>query len=360
MAASSPAKSNNGATDAAADAAQTPSSSNVSKSLRGLNKPKCFQCGNVARSRCPYQSCKNCCARAQNPCLIHVLKGNSSFPDKPPSSSSPLFDQQSTEASHSGNFHRLRQLSSNFAQFSNLQTPFRSRKPLTKKDAQIINEWRFLKLKEFQDRNIETETEAFDRYVQNVGLLEEIFLVNSVADDHNQDGQPPARNSSFDGDNAERVQVLKLNLGSNPVGIDNLRKLVQYIVDQGLMKLGNAELVDGTSDPEGFGIMTKKIKSLPGEGAIALSDLNDKLNKAINEDDLKACREAASEMFNWKTRRSLAEAAEILVSSQKDPKCDSSIQQQFYKNWVTPSTVDHEVLCRIDGQFSSLEEIEDL
>ncbi|KAL6548005.1 hypothetical protein OROHE_009710 [Orobanche hederae] len=103
MAASSPAKSNNGATDAAADAAQTPSSSNVSKSLRGLNKPKCFQCGNVARSRCPYQSCKNCCARAQNPCLIHgVLKGNSSFPDKPPSSSSPLFDQQSTEASHSG------------------------------------------------------------------------------------------------------------------------------------------------------------------------------------------------------------------------------------------------------------------
>ncbi|KAL6566133.1 hypothetical protein OROGR_001748 [Orobanche gracilis] len=288
------------------------------------------------------------------------LKGNSSFPDKPHSSSSPLFDQQSTEASLSGNFHRLCQLSSNFAQFSNLQTPFRSRKPLTKKDAQIINEWRFLKLKEFQDRNIETETEAFDRYVQNVGLLEEIFLVNSVADDHNQDGQPPARNSSFDGDNAERVQVLKLNLGSNPVGIDNLRKLVQYIVDQGSMKLGNAELVDGTSDPEGFGIITKKIKSLPGEVAIALSDLNDKLNKAINEDDLKACREAASEMFNWKTGRSLAEAAEFLVSSQKDPKCDSSIQQQFYKNWVTPSTVDHEVLCRIDGQFSSLEEIEDL
>ncbi|KAL6548006.1 hypothetical protein OROHE_009711 [Orobanche hederae] len=259
------------------------------------------------------------------------------------------------------NFHRLRQLSSNFAQFSNLQTPFRSRKPLTKKDAQIINEWRFLKLKEFQDRNIETETEAFDRYVQNVGLLEEIFLVNSMADDHNQDDQPPARNSSSDGDNAERiVQVLKLKLGSNPVGIDNLRKLVQYIVDQGLRKLGNAELVDCTSDPEGFGIMAKKIKSLPGEVAIALSDLNDKLNKAINEDDLKACREAASEMFNWNTKRSLAEAAEFLVPSQKDPKCDSSIQQQFYKNWVTPSTVDHEVLSRIDGLFSSLEEIEDL
>ncbi|KAG6399223.1 hypothetical protein SASPL_140699 [Salvia splendens] len=43
MAASSPAKSNSGGTDVSAP----PSS----KSLRGLNKPKCIKCGNVARSR---------------------------------------------------------------------------------------------------------------------------------------------------------------------------------------------------------------------------------------------------------------------------------------------------------------------
>ncbi|KAL5221296.1 hypothetical protein ABZP36_026009 [Zizania latifolia] len=40
-------------------------------SLRGLNKPKCIQCGNVARSRCPFQCCKSCCYKAQNPCHIH-------------------------------------------------------------------------------------------------------------------------------------------------------------------------------------------------------------------------------------------------------------------------------------------------
>ncbi|GFQ05058.1 hypothetical protein PHJA_002649900, partial [Phtheirospermum japonicum] len=299
---------------------------------------------------------KRCCAKAQNPCHIHVLKGNSSLLDKPPSSSSPLFDQQSTEVSHSGSFHRLRQLSSNFSQFSNLQTPLRSRRPLTKKDEKVINEWRFLKLKEFKDGNIEAETEAFDRYVQNVGLLEEVFLVKSADDE-----QSSLVNSSSDGENNEMVvQGLKLKLRSNTVRTDNLRKRIQFIVDQGLRKLGKTESVSGCnsdlSDREGHGIKDKKrIKSLQGEVAIALTDLNDKLNKARNEDDLKACREMASEMFRWNsnTKTSLAEDGEFVISSQKFPIYDS------YKKWVSPSTVDQEDLCRIDAQFSSLEEIED-
>ncbi|OEL32130.1 putative pectinesterase/pectinesterase inhibitor 24 [Dichanthelium oligosanthes] len=43
--------------------------------LRGLNKPKCIQCGNAARSRCPFQCCKACCYKAQNPCHIHASMG---------------------------------------------------------------------------------------------------------------------------------------------------------------------------------------------------------------------------------------------------------------------------------------------
>lgn len=69
------------------------------KTQRGLNKPKCIQCGNVARSRCPYRSCKSCCSKAQNPCHIHVLKSNSAFPEKSPTSSTPSSDQKSTQAS---------------------------------------------------------------------------------------------------------------------------------------------------------------------------------------------------------------------------------------------------------------------
>ncbi|XP_057773524.1 uncharacterized protein LOC130992793 [Salvia miltiorrhiza] len=334
MAASSPVKSSSGATDVSAP----PSS----KSLRGLNKPKCIKCGNVARSRCPYQSCKNCCAKAQNPCHIHVLKGNSSFPDKPPSTSSPLFDQQLSEASHSGSFNRLRQLSNNFAQFSNLQTSFRSRKPLTKKDAQVINEWRFSKLKEFRDGNIESESEAFDRYMQNVGLLEEVFRVSSEFDEQN---------------NERMVHELKLKLRSNPATTDNLRKRIQYIVDQGLKKVGKP---DDASDTEGEGGTTKKIKSLQGEKATALVDLNDKLNKARNEDELKACWEMVSQVFQWNTKKSDEEAAGESACREND---DSSTKQEshfFPPKWVNPVTIDQQALCQIDAQFSSLEEVHNL
>ncbi|KAL3619417.1 hypothetical protein CASFOL_036987 [Castilleja foliolosa] len=350
MAASSPTKSNSTTPEGTA----TPSSSNASRSKRGLNKPKCIKCGNVARSSCVYISRARAAVQKLKTLAIYmILKGNSSLPDNPPSSSSPVFDYQSTEVSHSGSFHRLRQLSSNFSQFSNLPTPLRSRRPLTKKDAQVINEWRFLKLKEFKDGKIEAETETFDRYVRNVGLLEEVFLVKSADDE-----QPSAVNSCSDGENNERVvQGLKLKLGSNMVRNDNLRK---RIMDQGLRKLGKTKLVDvgnsDLSDRLGRGITAnKRFKSLQGEVVIALIDLNDKLSKARNEDDLKACREMASEMFRWNsnTKTVLAEDDEAAISSQKFPKYDS------YK-WVSPSTIDQEVLCRIDAQFSSLEEIDDL
>ncbi|XP_051145437.1 uncharacterized protein LOC127261230 [Andrographis paniculata] len=353
MAASSPAKSNS---SAAADAA-TPSSSSAAKSQRGLNKPKCIKCGNVARSRCPYQSCKNCCAKAQNPCHIHVLKGSSSLPDKPPTSGSPLFDQQSTDGSHSGT-NRLRHLSSNFSQFSNLQSSFRSRKPLTKKDAQVINEWRFLKLKEFKERKVEAEGEAFDRYMQNVDLLEEIFLFNSASDN-----QIPDETSSED--NTKRlIQELKLKLRSSPARSDNFRKRIQYIVDQGLKKLKKVELAEGTSDPtdEGVGHLAKKIKLPQGERTMSLSDLIEKMNRAQNEEDLKACRDTAAQIFKWNSTTNSVETEEVQSSKEQNPTIEASITQPsslFPPKWVNPIAIDQSALCRLDAQFSSLDHIED-
>lgn len=38
-------------------------------------------------------------------------------------------------------------------------------------NAAAINVWRFSKLKEYKEENIEVENEAFDRYMQNVDLL---------------------------------------------------------------------------------------------------------------------------------------------------------------------------------------------
>ncbi|XP_044476700.1 uncharacterized protein LOC123204182 isoform X2 [Mangifera indica] len=127
MAASSPALSNN-TSHTHTILAATLHRETPQKTLRGLNKPKCIQCSNVACSR------------------------------------------------NSLRVASLRQLSNNFAQFNNVQMPLCSRKPLTRKDATVMNEWRFCKLKEYRDRNIEVENEASDRCMQNISLLEEVFL----------------------------------------------------------------------------------------------------------------------------------------------------------------------------------------
>lgn len=380
MAASSPALSNHSAdnapapspspaivpavstaTAAAAAALSSLPTTNASKNLRGLNKPKCIKCGNVARSRCPFQSCKSCCAKAQNPCHIHVLKGGSTLPEKIPASGSPVVDQQSTEASHSGSSHRaasLRQLSSNFAQFNNLQTPLRSRRPLTRKDAQVINEWRFMKLKQYRDSNIAAENEAFDRYMQNVGLLEEVFAVNSAEDEQNEDG-------STEDDNEAMINRLKLQLRSDPARIENTRKRMQYVIDQGLRKLRKLESGDNATDLSDLDALgkKKKAKTPEAEHVVAFSDLIDKLNKARNEEDLKACWEMKSQLFNQPKIEKQAESEDAEASIEQGSKASVPPTMPLGHSppkWFSTAFVDDEELRRLNEEFDSLENIEEL
>ncbi|XP_034672402.1 uncharacterized protein LOC117903980 [Vitis riparia] len=351
---------------AAAAAAATPSSiTSQPKNLRGLNKPKCIQCGNVARSRCPYQSCKSCCAKAQNPCHIHVLKANATFPDRTPSSSSPLFDQQSTEVSPSGTSLRvasLRQLSNNFAQFNNVQMPLRSRKPLTRKDAATINEWRFSKLKEYKNRNIEVENEAFDRYMQNISLLEEVFSVKSTPDGTTDHGisVSDAASPNLEDNSSVMVSWLKLRLKSNPTRSDNSRKRILEIVDRGLKKLN---YVNGLNDQNELPAGSKRPKTGRADRLSALSELIDKLNKARNEEDLNSCMEMKSQIFNTNTETSQAETEEVDTSTEQTAKDDLAPMHE--SNYTLPkflgtTEIDQESLNNIDAHFSTTVQIEDL
>ncbi|KAL5667596.1 hypothetical protein ACJX0J_019817, partial [Zea mays] len=98
--------------------------------LRGLNKPKCIQCGNVARSRCPFQCCKSCCYKAQNPCHIHVLKQSNTLPDKPSPATASSTEQPSTNLPATSSASRLAALQKLPQHFlKSLQT----KKSLTKK-----------------------------------------------------------------------------------------------------------------------------------------------------------------------------------------------------------------------------------
>ncbi|MBA0596170.1 hypothetical protein Gorai_013001 [Gossypium raimondii] len=296
-----------------------------------------------------------------------VLKSNSAFPEKTPSSSTPSSDQKSTQASSQATPLRIpsfRQLSNAFAQFDNLQV--RTKKHLTRKDAVALNEWRFSKLKEFKDRNIEIENDAFDRYMQNISLLEEVFSTKPVQDGSDEDEESKPSSTSQEDEALAMTSGLKLALRSNPVRSDNTRKRILQIVDQGIKKLQKSEPNNGATDPDDQNKLDnrlKKAKPLWVERSSMLSDIMDKLNKARNEEDIKSCLEMKAQLYN-----------QITMSTPTEIKDSDTLNEQDIKNNRTPGKVanypmpklfasmeiDQETLNKVDAHFSSLEQIEDL
>ncbi|CAJ1943193.1 unnamed protein product [Sphenostylis stenocarpa] len=472
------------------------------KSQRGHNKPKCKQCGNVARSRCPYECCKRCCSRNQNPCHIHVkgmefvsfvvvdllelslrangveqhtatpcravmksswplssskatslalgflnqyleldsqlgdgvttrgislpnngqtengvrrgwlmsfsflvelvlglhcildhpptktvwsllnrwnlgfeveldysattgsvLKANSTFPDKTPSSGTSALDHQPLEPPQStsaGRVASLRQLSNSFAQFNNLHLSLRSKKPLTRKDAAAINEWRFAKLKEYKERNVEVENEAFDRYMKNVDLLEEVLAVKPLDDDVSSalESNPTPMDN-----NETMIPGLKLQLRSNSMRSDGLRMKIQQIVDEGLKKL-ERNAVDGGMNESIDDEDNKASKRGKGmERLTAVSDLMDKINKARSEEDLKSCLEMKSQLFNLDEGSSVVDLKDNeVIENQTTEREVVPAKELDYSlpKFVTTTEIDQETLSSIDIHLSSLEDVEQL
>ncbi|CAH8285844.1 unnamed protein product [Eruca vesicaria subsp. sativa] len=290
MAASSPSLTNNGLS-----AAVTPPAN-----LRGRNKPKCIQCGNTARSRCPFESCKGCCSRAENPCPIHVLKGVATSAEKT-APSTPSSEHKASEGTPGSTTRVSSSIRHNFAQFNNLNAAARKRKPLTIKDAQALNEWRFTKLKEYRDRNIEVENEAFDRYMSNVNLLEEVFSLASVPEEH--PGAAASEQNSWE----RTVSELKLRLRSNSARTESFKKRITETVKAGFVKLHKRGGKSDCQDEIKRLIKRRKWE----EKTSALNELIDKLNKARTEEDLKSCIEMKTKLYGQASCSSASEQNRI-------------------------------------------------
>ncbi|XP_054808283.1 uncharacterized protein LOC129310461 [Prosopis cineraria] len=377
MATASPAPNNNNSS-AISSASTTPSKPTTlaaaassghrmdiaPKSQRGQNKPKCRQCGNVARSRCPYEQCKSCCSRNQNPCHIHVLKANSSHSEKTPASAAAPLDLPSSEPSQSGNVSRaasLRQLSNSFAQFNNLHVSLRSRKPLTRKDAAAINEWRLSRLREYKERNIEVENEAFDRYMQSVDLLKEVLSVESMED--NTPSVADSNQISVENNNETMIQNLKLQLRSSSIRSDRMRMQIQQIVDEGLKKAKKWAL-DGHNnesiDEEESNQASKRVRT---ERLSVISDLIEKINRARNEEDLKSCLEVKLQLFNSDKGSCTMELEDNETPKNKTDDSNTAPAKEIdysLPKLVGTAEIDQETLNIIDKQFSSFEHVEEL
>ncbi|KAK8950492.1 hypothetical protein KSP40_PGU009930 [Platanthera guangdongensis] len=293
------------------------------QNLRGLNKPKCSKCGNVARSRCPFQSCKSCCAKAQNPCPIHVLKQNGTLPDKPLPSTIPSLEPQSTDAPSSGASWRLtslRQLSTTVA------NSLRVRKALTRKDAANINNWRFSKLREHINGDTEAESEAFERYLQNASLLEEAFSTTG--------------------------ESMKLKLKYNPKRADAIKKRTRRIVNENLRTLQEREVSASVNVDEldAYRDLKRPMKLDENltEKTFETDALIDKLNKARNKDDLAACLEMKSHLL-WHSG-SAGNADQPVSEDAFDRASDLSFA---LPKLCTVVRIDQEVISEIDGQISS-------
>ena len=233
-------------------------------------------------------------------------------------------------------------------------------------DAVALNEWRFSKLKEFKDRNIEIENDAFDRYMQNIRLLEEVFSSKSMHEGSNgEEGSKPSPTSKED-ETSMMTSGLKLTLRSDPVRTDNSRKRTRQIVDQGIKKLQKSVANDCANDPDDpikQDSRLNKVKSLWVERASVLNDLVDKLNKARNEEDLKSCLEMKAQLYN-----------QSIMSTETEVKDPEALNEQSAEREVTPRKVENyplpklftqieidlETLNKVDAHFSSLEQIEDL
>ncbi|KAE8721578.1 Disease resistance family protein / LRR family protein [Hibiscus syriacus] len=242
-------------------------------------------------------------------------------PDKSKTSSTPSSDQKSTQSSSQVTSLRVpsyRQLSNAFAQFDNLL------------DAIALNEWRFSKLKEFKDRNIEIENNAFDRYMQNISLLEEVFSTETV--DEGSELSP----TSQEGETLVMTSGMKLRLRLNPVRTNNARKRIQQIVDQGIQKLQKSEPNDGSTDPNDqnkLDNMLKREKSLWVERSSRLSNIVNKLNKARNEEDIESCLEMKAQLYNQTTMSTPTEIKDVEALNEQGPKNNATPGQEIVKGY---------------------------
>ncbi|CAN6324794.1 unnamed protein product [Urochloa humidicola] len=320
--------------------------------LRGLNKPKCIQCGNVARSRCPFQCCKACCYKAQNPCHIHVLKQTNTLPDKPSPTAAAVTEQASTTLPATGSASRLACLQKLPHHFLN---SLRTKKSLTKKDVASTNKWIFMKLKEHMQGDIDAENEAYDRYTQNVGLLEETFCPMEDAS-----VEPEAETTS---EEEERMDLLvseaKVRLKSDDENADSFKERVATILAQKLKKLHESQSAyeddkraDQSQDDHTTPVKLSTKQKM--ERAAKFNELLGKMTRARSEDDLKPCRDLIEQLFGKKNGPSMDK------SNRMETESAAVAEPYSFPKLCTRIEVDGDFTAKVDAEFSSLSEVAQL
>lgn len=203
------------------------------------------------------------------------------------------------------------------------------------------------------------ENETFDRYMQNVELLEEVLSVKSVEDNMTSASESPT--TSMENNNEMMTTGLKLHLRSNSFRSDSLRMRIQQFVDKGLHRLEKFAVDDDINKPidEEPSEVSKRPKSCSDERLSAISDLIDKINKARSEEDLNSCLEMKSQLFNLEVDSGSIELQDNETRENEIAKSESTSAEELdYSSpkLVVTAEVDQDTLNTVDRYLSSLEQ----
>lgn len=220
-------------------------------------------------------------------------------------------------------------------------------------------------MKEHIEGNNEVENEAFDRYVQNVGLLEETL---SVVEMLKLEDELIMEDVDLEYKIHKLVTEIKVKLQSNAERADSFRERIQSLISQKLKKLQERELFNDEGSPydeeQDANREFKRQKAVIKQRAeryAAVNDLMDKLNRARSEDDLKSCLELKHQLLDVNS----ADKSKDLNSDDKivhREESDSLSALSSYSLPVVCTTVhiDQAAFSNIDAEFSSLGQIAQL
>ena len=223
-----------------------------------------------------------------------------------------------------------------------------------------------MKLKEHMQGDIDAENEAYERYTQNVGLLEETFC---PMEDAANESEAEATSSSEE----ERMDLLvseaKVRLKSDNENADSFKERVATILDEKLKKLQESQSAyedDKPSDQDQDDHTTpvKFSAKQKMERAAKFNELLGKMTRARSEDDLKPCRDLIEQLFGKENGGSMDDSnrMETELSGQESITVAAAAAAQPYSfpKLCTRIEVGEEFASKVDAEFSSLSEVAQL
>lgn len=199
------------------------------------------------------------------------------------------------------------------------------------------------------------ENEAFNRYMQNVNLLEEVLSVKPLEDNVSAALES---NSTSMATGEVMIPGMKLLQRSNLMRRDSVRKRIELFVDEELKKLQKCAFEGDIEEPNKA---SKRLKISITERLSTISDLVDKINKARNDEDLRSCLEMKSLLFDLDKGSSKTESEDNETHKGQAVKSDMAPEKELefsLPKLVGAAEIDQDTLNTVDKHFCSLEHVE--